>query len=519
MAFFLWVLFHSYQYGAQDGEFLAGYFKRALLYGQQWQKQDWALAFDARGMDGDDRPRFLSYLLSAMTAKFRLWAWNFFPPPPAMGPHWFFVLFASPLICFGWLKTFFKDSTLGRIGTGFYLISVGALYPITYFFHPGKTVLNTFIMAMLWIVSYPIKRPILVTLGLTLLALISGFLDETGWIGFGSVLIYFVLSAEPKDRKKSIQISLITGIIVSLLAYWIVVIVAPHFTRQYFGYHLNFEFAFRHGSVRDTGLFDLPRFLKSIGYLLSSSLLPLGPLGYSRSPLPTEPNPLMTTFSLFLILGFNGLTYLTYKKSELWRRAFLALSLSLIFYFTVQSKVLSFHKFFLIPYGFHYASLYSVFIAPILTAWLITSFRNSKKIVIALLLLLFVIQSTNFLWINRGWQMHGSWKVGHSIFPREHVKFNSDSRIDYKFGFIDDREGTQSPKVAYSRIRSVWLDFMRTPNQVPDFGVEPLPIKEIWAVSEMAHLHAIYLWNERKVLQPDLKWDSEKLITTKSENQ
>ena len=104
--FVYWLLFAD-AFAWVQPEYFLRWLPKSLENGFDLQWRDLGQALNWFGHDGPPRPRFLSYLLSAITAKLRIMAYDYIVPPPNLSPVFVISILASPILFYKFALNFF----------------------------------------------------------------------------------------------------------------------------------------------------------------------------------------------------------------------------------------------------------------------------------------------------------------------------------------------------------------------------------------------------------------------------
>ena len=152
-----------------------------LLAGLTPSWADFALAFDWMGLDGFERPRFLSNLTQVGTVRLRWFLREVGIAHASLGLQW---LFALAGVLFG------ARAVRRLLGPGAavpavlaLLVSVGVLSHVLMLFHPAKAIAFAAVAAILWIAARAPERPWRAGMLAGLLAFVGMNGDETTLLG------------------------------------------------------------------------------------------------------------------------------------------------------------------------------------------------------------------------------------------------------------------------------------------------------------------------------------------------
>ena len=140
-AFVYWLLFAD-AFAWVQPEYFLRWLPKSLENGFDLTWRDLFQAFNWPAHDGAPRPRFLSYLLSAITAKLRIMAYDYIVPPPNLSPVFVISIIASPILFYKFALNFLGDRMTAITSMLLYLTSVGFISSTSFLYHPGKCLVN-----------------------------------------------------------------------------------------------------------------------------------------------------------------------------------------------------------------------------------------------------------------------------------------------------------------------------------------------------------------------------------------
>ena len=126
--FVYWLLFAD-AFAWVQPEYFLRWLPKSLENGFDLQWRDLGQALNWFGHDGPPRPRFLSYLLSAITAKLRIMAYDYIVPPPNLSPVFAISILASPILFYKFALNFFENRTTAITSTLLYLTRWDLFHP------------------------------------------------------------------------------------------------------------------------------------------------------------------------------------------------------------------------------------------------------------------------------------------------------------------------------------------------------------------------------------------------------
>lgn len=151
-AFVYWLLFAD-AFAWVQPEYFLRWLPKSLENGFDLTWRDLFQAFNWPAHDGAPRPRFLSYLLSAITAKLRIMAYDYIVPPPNLSPVFVISIIASPILFYKFALNFLGDRMTAITSMLLYLTSVGFISSTSFLYHPGKCLVNVAALLLLWALS------------------------------------------------------------------------------------------------------------------------------------------------------------------------------------------------------------------------------------------------------------------------------------------------------------------------------------------------------------------------------
>ena len=148
------LLISNYGNCFQDFECIRHFTPFVIKTGPNLSWHDIINSFNAWGLDGNSRSRFLSYFSYILIIKTRLLLWNFLPPHPSASIIWPLTLVLAPFLLYKFLRRILNESTAALFGTAIYLSSCGYLFNATMIFHPGKPLLNVAVITLLFFLPH-----------------------------------------------------------------------------------------------------------------------------------------------------------------------------------------------------------------------------------------------------------------------------------------------------------------------------------------------------------------------------
>ncbi len=417
----------------QDGELLQ-FDRPALRTGLAFSLGDLETAFDVYQLDGDSRPRFISYLTFIVSLKTRLALWHYVPPHPSFSPTWLLTLGLGPWLLFKALKIALGHREAALAGVAIYLVSTGCLSGVAMLFHPAKPLSNVLIIAVFYL-SVSIDRAVRDrpaaadrapapprwswAVLLTLLA-ISPFVDEIATFAYFIPLLWcpylFLPARGGRADLAGYARNWIEYAAPVVVAGSIIFVIVPRVV-VYEG-TLRFDFVeyltrMAQWQVPRQGFweakFSLLRLVWHTGNLLIPQLLPWR-LAHVLTPV-ADPPSLPVVPLLGLAAAFAAATRSVFRHEVLWRtyRTLVALAALFVVFLTCS---FIFHDLELSATGFYYGCVFSVIFSA-LAAVVFAGLQRSRAGVWAaraLLAWVLAISAVNFLAIDRTWNAHSNYK-------------------------------------------------------------------------------------------------------------
>jgi hypothetical protein len=363
----------------QHPEMLAHTAPHALRHGAGFGFHDFITAFNVAGMDGDSRPRVISYLASIITLKTRLLLWQWIPPHPSLSPMWLLTLVAGPFLFFKFLRHALDDRAAAFAGIAVYLVSVGCLSGAVMLFHPAKPLANVLAIAMLYLCarvhrvgtvgppSVPSGARVEGRLWLGILALmaIAPFVDELAIFCAVVPLVWCPEYFWPRRRsapQRRIYLRNWLLCLSPLLAVAVILfVVAPMLSDVVAPRHFDFaDYLTRLAQPRRLS----PRFLVwQANNLLMPGLLPWR---WAQTMTPVADGPVLP-LSILALLGIGGLMTLVVRAGQTCWSPYKKIALLMGLYVALVTAAFVFHELDLAATGFYYGATFSVLFATLVT--------------------------------------------------------------------------------------------------------------------------------------------------------
>ena len=404
----------------QDSEVHTNWAGRILLDGKAPSLSDFKTALDAWRLDGDSRPRFLSYLAAIWTAKARLALWNLVPPHPSFSPVWLLSLGLAPWLLYRFLRIELGCRWSALLGAGLYMFTAGYLSSASMLFHPGKPLANFVAICTLFMASKanqrlrsadsPISVPRLPAsmAAYLVLALPLGLLvDETALFALAIPPIWnhrYFFSMPRGSRDLRIWLANALCLAVPVAIYLLLAFVAvPRLSGSLAGN--AFDFGSYLSRFHDAGKFDAGHLVRHLATLSGAVLVPWPALG-AKIPIAVAPIHgglvLAGCLAVFSWLGWRA------SASRPSRTVCARIGILLMVYLPFQTYVAAHHPQDLVVSGFYYGAIYSVLIAIFLATALSVSLQDVRVRGWAGALLggALAVQAFNFRCLNESWQAH-----------------------------------------------------------------------------------------------------------------
>lgn len=479
----------------QDAEVGANFAGAALRGGSAFSWRDVVNAFDVWGLDGDSRPRFVSYLCMIWTLKARLALWRFVPMHPSFSPLWAVTLLAAPVFLYRFLRRNL-GAAAAAAGTAVYLTSPGLLSSAAYLFHPGKPLSNVALIAALCLADRARtsagkgagapRLPAAVALGIAILLSFLLLADETAAFALLIIPIWSPAHFLPPRRSwKDVRTRAANAAVLALpVAVYLAIVfgVAPRVCRGEFG--RTFDFLSYIARTGQAGKSDLAHAARNAVTLLSAGLLPWRLVGLS---VPADERsglvwPAVAALAASIALAWRGFRPRKELSGDAARLA--ALGAGFVAFTTYAS---AHHPRELTSAGYYYGSAFSVLFA-VAAAWTFALIdaggarRGGAALAFAAYVL--AVQAGNFRVFTRSWREHDNFKTLGWLaqLPYQPLLMEADvSRLPALFA---RRRGIYAPDVApeetgtAAALRDMWRfneDYARRgPARVPPsaFGDE-----------------------------------------------
>lgn len=493
----LWRILDSAQC-VQDAEVFTNWATRILLHGKALCSADWVCALDAWELDGDSRPRFLSYLFAIWTLKTRLALWELLPPHPSLSPVWMFSLLLAPWLLYRFLRMETDSSSTARLGSGLYMFSPAYLSAATYMMHPGKPLTNVAVIATLWVAarhrppSGLSSTPSLPRgLRIFLLAILPVllFCDETALIALAIIPVWNVRYFIPlrTDRANLLPWlgNICTLAVAPLLYLLFTFAVIPLLCQVFLGRDFNFSsYLSRQSNPR---LFDLQAIVLHLKTLLAASC---GLWGSTKARIPIALEPIKGGLVfLVTLVGLAGLSCAVFLRRHN-RSTYAKASILLILFLLFQSYVISHHPQKLVISGYYYGSVFSVFFSILAACGLaaVAHRRHGRWVAVVIAAYLAGIQTINFPLLNRSIIAHSHYKAaawfGQFIYNPffAYCDFRQIGQLKSNALYIEDVPSELRGN-HWEWIRGLWM--RRNQGYREFLSTRPFAMGDLWLLSEL----------------------------------
>lgn len=404
-------------------EVFANWLPSVLLNGKGFSFSDFSQAIDAWGMDGDSRPRFLSYYLAALTIKTRIALWDWLPPHPSFSPLWPFTLVMAPWLLYLFLKAELECRWSAITGTSFYMLSTGYLSSATMLFHPGKPLANVAVIATLYVAMKASKSlqvdkvaPVavmpravilfyLVPLPVLLMA------DETALYCLFILPVWAHRYFIPRRFGRAyLQPCLINWFFTSFpaLVYLAVVfLLAPLLSSNFLHRSYSFgDYLTRYLNMGKTGLFSLVQHTTT---LFSTAFMPWWLLNRS---VPIAEQAELSVAMVVVVIAFIVTMFRLINRNKTRKELLVRLTFLVCLFLLFQTFVAAHHRLDLTITGYYYGAIFSILVSILFATTYETLVSTSKgrAAAVAVIVYLAAMQSMNYSRLNSSWLAHRNFK-------------------------------------------------------------------------------------------------------------
>lgn len=408
----------------QDGEVITKYMSRALKNGPEFTFADISLAMDVDSLDGDSRPRIVSYLSYILALKTRLILWGFIPPHPSLTPVWVFTLFVGPWLFFKFLEMELRSRAFASVGLAVYFVSTGFLSGVTLLFHAAKPLTNVMVIMAFYLsarinsemrsrqsASEARALPALFWLGFPPLFFIAPFVDETAFFVYLIPLIWCPSFFRPCNFVEN-RVLLLRNLMAFALPFFIALViifkVLPSVSHLASGHKFDFV-SYLHRSAHFINKLDVPHFIWNTMNLFTPPLLPWRVAGVT---MPVAVGPNFSTLAIIFVAGAITLCTLMIRQGQgywiLYRKFGILLGLFIMFH----TLILVFHEAELVATGYYYGAIFSVlFSAMVAVVYAEATERGWLMPARVALFWMIFISAVNFTALNAEWIRLSNFKI------------------------------------------------------------------------------------------------------------
>ncbi|MBM4018978.1 MAG: hypothetical protein FJ288_11735 [Planctomycetes bacterium] len=500
------VLSADYDRCFYEMEALGNWSAPALRDGKAFSAADFRNALDSWGMDGDCRPRIVSYFCHIAGLKSRLALWQHVPMHPSFTPLWIVTLVLAPILLYKALGILLASRPMAMLGAALYLASPGYLSSMLMLFHPGKPLANFAFILMLYLAvranqavegepaDSGARMPRCLVIGLVVLLPVLLLADET---------VMFCLLIPPvfawrlfvpwpwtgRDLRRSALawgILLVPAVLFALAA----LLVLPPLCSALLGQSFDFGSYMSRASIPQK--FDLEHLGRNALTLLSAGLVPWPVLGLSM-PVMRNSEHVPWGWLPALAGAATAAMLLVRRDGRYWRPCRKAALLTGIF-IVLMTLATSHHPDELILAGFYHGSIFSV-LWPVLLATVLSALAHDaswRKAAAGLAAVCLVpLAFFNSVCLGRQWQEHNNWKAlqwlaeapyNPLLEAADPAQFARLYRSNYEVKYSPD---TPSARMATGRTVAyhLWKQ-RRQPLPRPIEG-QPLALRDLWVLTEL----------------------------------
>lgn len=396
----------------QDTEATMGFSENAVQTGSSLSPADALLALNTVQMDGDSRPRVISYFAYIVAIKTRLWLWQFVTPHPSASPLWLLTLLVAPILLFRTLRHIVGPSA-AAVGLMLFLMSPGNLSGVLLFFHPGKPLAVLLLISMLW-VCVRISQTVphgedaprghgRYWVGVACLVAVAPFVDEAAvFVSFVPVVWLWPHFRWSAGRRAAANWGWV--VVPLVLAAVVIFVAAPMLSTVTIG--RRFDMMRYLSAMAHWHRLDVTHFLWQTSTLFGAYLVPWA-TSHIRVPVTEGPSIWWTAWLAIGVLGLAMRAVLSTSPLAPTMRRVLVL---MVLFVALQTVVFVVHDFELVATSFYYGSGFSVLFAlcgAVLYAVLIGSGgRASSAIARVAVVMLCTVGVVNTLQLSAWWRSH-----------------------------------------------------------------------------------------------------------------
>lgn len=418
------LLIFDYNNLAVFGQVVYDHIPHFTIDGTAFKWNDFQKALSIMSSVGEDRPRYLTWLIHLFDIKFQFLLYKHFLPPPTLSLTWIFTLLIAPIYLYKllWKITISKEASLA--GVIIYISSIGFLSSFSWFFLPGKPLTHVVFIfvfyCMVVIQQNHTDRQLLFEVNskyrviMYIVIFLSLFLDEIPLFLIFILPIMFInlFYRSPSYGKKDIYPIVINFLHFSLpfLIFFVVaILVMPRITSYFVGKDFDFlSLVFQASETTNKHIigsgFQITHFYQNFANLFGMEMIPtvLAPIkptaGVLGENIFLQENNLLKNL-IFLAIFSPISIYVLLIRNFLILRLIIATSVFIALQTLLQSRHVR------VVSSFYYGSCFSVLFA--ILAGSIYSIKNEKyektfRIVkVVLLSCMIVVQINNFKTQNK----------------------------------------------------------------------------------------------------------------------
>lgn len=495
---------------------------RALRNGLGFSLSDISLALDTDSMDGDSRPRIISYLSYIIALKTRLVLWDFIPPHPSFSPIWIFSLILGPLLFFRFLENELRSRSFAIVGIAVYFVSTGFLSGVTMLFHAAKPLTNVVIIASFYLsakIDSGIRQrqatdsmsalPLLFWFGLVPLLVVAPFVDETALFAYVIPLIWCPYLFWPRyfvgNRAKLLRnwASYLVPVFISAV---IIFKVLPMISHLASGQHFDMV-GYLHRFTVIKKLNTSHFIWNTVNFFIPGLL----PWSMAEVTAPVAEGPNSPILPLIFLTGVLLVCTLMIRQRKVYWSSYSKFGVITVLFIMFHTFVFIFHWSEIAATGFYYGAIFSIlFSSLVATVYADMSERHWKMAAPIGLAWVLVISIINFVAIDKMWITHSNW-AALAIYPIHNLptydKFADweplkkiasvfpqppDARIIDKYYSQD--VSPRNPDTPFEDALVIWQSWKRGDENF--LAGRPISIRNQWVLIELLLKR-----------QPDLRWN------------
>jgi len=460
-------LLFTYTATWMQSEYIVRWLPNAVVNGIDLKAIDWFRGIDSSAFDGAIRPRFISYGLTALTVKFRLWLYGFFVPFPNLSIAFIISIVATPFLYFFFSKALLGSRKAAFFATCLHLTSIGFISSTSYQYHQGKVLIQPVVVLLFLLLARLHSQPNAQYFGRERAGIVAGILalnfigiavDETYAVMacVGVVLFYRVFLPRQWNRNEIRESAIaLFRYFVPFVLFAVFVFILPYLFKgspeffvsnpdQYYITYVNSEAGRR--LAFDGSLF--PDIWESLVETTRSYFYPSAiTTNFGLGGLAWWAFAAVFLFVLpFIVFSRKGRRVsLSLNKDLVADRLLWGLPVAVVIYIVASTILQQFHSQFVS--GFYYGSLASVLL-PLLPAALFLRWKGAPSAVgkILIIVMMTITASNGFYFTIGGSGNHGNYLS--NLVNRKH--------LDHKYP-LDLWDTFPGMDVAFrAKPRSVW---------------------------------------------------------------